>query len=246
MSTTAISFFPEQKESSDQNRNQNQLDPTFMNTQIFKEILLEMTYTEQAIKDFTTFCREKRVPASHIIDRFEREYRPESVIFWYTKESFLYSELNRALRTMEGDIIIKMGFFIHDLHYQIEYLHQQQINAGRKKSFTVYRGQCLSKKDFDMLLQTKGGLLSFNNFLSTSEQENVANMFAESTMYDDNLIGILFEISVDSYISLAPFTFIRDLSHFDQEEEILFSRCMPYFEWIQLHRWTATKVNFTV
>ncbi|CAF4434233.1 unnamed protein product, partial [Adineta steineri] len=46
--------------------------------------------------------------------------------------------LNKALRTQDIEIIIKMGFFIRDLHQQIELLHSATKNQG---SLTVYRGQ---------------------------------------------------------------------------------------------------------
>jgi hypothetical protein len=48
--------------------------------------------------------------------------------------------LNRALRTLEGDTIINMGFFIRDLHEQIQELYQKQIDAYRGEPFIVYRG----------------------------------------------------------------------------------------------------------
>ena len=76
--------------------------------------------------------------------------------------------LNRALRALEEDTIINMGFFIHDLHQRIQELHRQQVGGYHEKTFTVYRGQGLSTTDFDKLQQPKGRLMSFNNFLSTS------------------------------------------------------------------------------
>ena len=82
-------------------------------------------------------------------------------------ECFLYHLLNWALRDQESDVIIKMGFFICDLHRHIEQLHKEQ-SKDFQKEFTVYRGQGISREMFEKLKKTKGGLLSFNNFLSTS------------------------------------------------------------------------------
>jgi hypothetical protein len=53
------------------------------------------------------------------IDKLEREYRDQTPIWWYTYEGFLYPMLSRALRTTDVDIIIKMGFFIGNLHRPI-------------------------------------------------------------------------------------------------------------------------------
>ncbi|CAF4905410.1 unnamed protein product [Rotaria socialis] len=75
--------------------------------------------------------------------------------------------LNRDLRSLDMEAMAKLGFFIRSLHLQLEQLYQEQ-SVNFKKSFTVYRGQGMSKEDFQNLLDSKGGLLSFNNFLSTT------------------------------------------------------------------------------
>ena len=50
--------------------------------------------------------------------------------------------LNRALRVMDVDHIIKLGFFINDLHRHIEQLHLEQFtDQNSHKNFTIYRGQ---------------------------------------------------------------------------------------------------------
>ncbi|CAF4949736.1 unnamed protein product, partial [Rotaria socialis] len=87
----------------------------------------------------------------------------------YTCKIFLYGILNRGLRSLDTEAMSKLGFFIRSLHRQLEQLHQEQ-SENFKKSFTVYRGQGMSKEDFQSLLDSKGGLLSFNNFLSTSKR----------------------------------------------------------------------------
>ncbi|CAF1493633.1 unnamed protein product, partial [Rotaria sp. Silwood1] len=109
--------------------NVNQLEPTFMYSQIFKEILLEIEHSEQAIKDLVTFCQEiyhDNDNEMKIIDEFQRTYQASKAIWWYTRECFTYKMLNGALRTLNGDIMIRMGFFLCDVHRQIEHLHKQQ------------------------------------------------------------------------------------------------------------------------
>jgi hypothetical protein len=77
-----------------------------------------------------------------------------------------------------------MGFFIADLHRHIVELHAEQFgNQYSPASFTVYRGQGLSKTDFEQMLKTKGGLMSFNNFLSTSKQREVSLAFCSTCCY---------------------------------------------------------------
>ncbi|CAF1004884.1 unnamed protein product [Adineta steineri] len=201
----------------------NQLEPTFMYTQIFKDILLDMKHDEQAIKNFIIYCRQDNSKSKININLFEKEYRAQSAIWWYTYPSFIYSMLNDGLRFMEGDTIINMGFFIHDLHHQIQQLYQQQVNSYHGKPFIVYRGQGLSKPNFEKLQKTEGGLISFNSFLSTSADKEVSLQFAECASTDPNMVAILFIISIDPCLKSTPFAFINDLSHCKEENEILFS-----------------------
>jgi tetratricopeptide (TPR) repeat protein len=220
----AMSFITVNEEASSENL--NQLESSFMYTRIFKEILLEMEHDEKSIKDLATYCRKlynKNKGELAVINEFEHSYRSKSPIWWYTRECFTYQMLNRALRTLEGDTIINMGFFIRDLHQQIEELHQQQVGSYHGKSFTVYRGQGLLKTDFEKLVKSKGGLMSFNNFLSTSTQQEVSFSFAQTALANTNMVGILFKMTIDPLVSSTPFASIQEASYFQTEEEILFS-----------------------
>ena len=108
---TTFSFIPPRDVT---NKNLDQLDHSFMYTQLFKEVFLEVEFDEQAIQDFTTYCRDQYADNDgqlKKINEFEREYHNRTPIWWYTCDCFLYSMLNRALRTLEVYTIMKMGFF---------------------------------------------------------------------------------------------------------------------------------------
>ncbi|CAF5192624.1 unnamed protein product, partial [Rotaria magnacalcarata] len=110
-------------------KNLDQLPPSYMYSVIFKDIVLEINDDDaKSIKALEIYCKKKEIPDEEIND------------------------LKR--------------FFIRSLHLQLKQLHQQQ-SANFRKPFTVYRGQGMTKEDFQNLLDSKGGLLSFNNFLST-------------------------------------------------------------------------------
>jgi hypothetical protein len=214
--TISISFMPVHDDAS--SINLDRLDPMFMYTKIMKEILLTINFESTHIKEFSDYCRvafggnEKKL--EHI-DNFEQKYRDETPIWWYTAQYFLYSMLNRALRVSDVDIIIKMGFYICDLHRHIEELHKEQFGYYHTDTtLTVYRGQGFSKTDFEKMAKTRGGLMSFNNFLSTSKDRNVSLAFVESTHTNPDLIGILFVITIDSSKSTTPFAFVNDASKF--------------------------------
>ncbi|CAF4388010.1 unnamed protein product [Rotaria magnacalcarata] len=131
------------------------------------DIILEIDGDDKkSMNTLKVYCRDQNIPEAEIND-FKRKYRQKSPVWWYTKEIFLYGMLNRALRSLDMEAMIKLGFFIRHLHIQLEELHQEQ-SANFQKAFIVYRGQGLSQQDFQNLSDSKGGLLSFNNFLSTS------------------------------------------------------------------------------
>ena len=209
------------------NKKLDQLDPSFMYTQIIKEILLIITFKQKHIQDYFDYCRDAFADNENEIEnikQLESEYHNKTPIYWYTCQMFLYPMLNRALRLMDGDIITHMGFFIGDLHRQIEKLHQEQYaGATAADTFTVYRGQGLSTGDFEKISKIKDGLMSFNNFLSTSTVRKVSLSFAQDATRNPDQVGVLFIMKIDPTQSTAPFASIAGISKFKTEEEVLFS-----------------------
>ncbi len=102
--------------------NLDQLDESFMYTQILKEILLTIHFEQEHINQFLTYCREQFIGNGielRNVEKLEEEYHSHQPIWWYKYQCFLYSMLNRALRTMEVNIIIKLGFFVRDLRLSL-------------------------------------------------------------------------------------------------------------------------------
>ena len=222
----SISFVP--TSGNDANKNLDRLDPMFMYTEIIKEILLIIKFEPQHFKEFIDYCRnifEGNEKELINVNKFERKYRDETPIWWYTYECFLYPMLNRALRMSDVDIIIKMGFFIGDLHRHIEELHKEQFGGHQNgKIFTVYRGQGLSKANFEQMKETRGGLMSFNNFLSTSKDRAISLRFACNALTDPDSVGILFVMTINPSKSTTSLASINGVSYFeDKEDEVLFS-----------------------
>jgi tetratricopeptide (TPR) repeat protein len=223
--SVSITFAKKTDEAADPNR--NTLEPSFMYTQILKEILLTIDFEPAHIKEFLTYCREQFAGNDverKNVDKIEKEYREHKPIWWYTYQCFLYSMLNRALRLMELDLITTMGFFVRDLHEHIVTLHSEQYaGQSHSNSFIVYRGQGLSQADFDQLQTTQGRLLAFNNFLSTNLDRDVSLRFARRTINTSDKVGVLFTMKINPSISATPFANIKDASYYQKEEEILFS-----------------------
>jgi hypothetical protein len=209
-------------------KNLDQLNPMFMYSQILKEILLTIKFEEKHIKEFIDYCREvfaENEAELNNVKKFERQYHNKTPIWWYTYECFLYPMLNCALRLMDVDLIIKIGFFIDDLHRHIEQLHKEQFgHASAGNSFTVFRGQGLPKTEFEQMTKAKGGLLSFNSFLSTSKDREISLNFAHRAMTNPDLVGIIFVMAIDPAKSTTPFASINGVGYFEnKEDEVLFS-----------------------
>ena len=205
----------------------NTLDCSFMYTQILKDILLTIDFDHGHIMDFVKYCRIELSGNSkqlEIVDEIEKQYRDHEPIWWYTCQTFLYSMLNRALRLMDVDIILQMGFFVCDLHKNIVDLHTEQFHdQTSSQSFIVYRGQNLSQTDFNQLKQNQGGLLAFNNFLSTSKNRNTSLKFVHRNLRKNELVPLLFVMNIDPSIQSTPFAHVANISAIRGEDEILFS-----------------------
>ena len=103
-------------------------------------------------------------------------------------------------------------------------MKQLHSNDTHPDSLTVFRGQGIYRDDFRKIRQSIGGLISFNQFLSTTSNESLANFWADSCLNDREKIGVVFCIDLDPSISTAPFASLDRVSYVaDQEQEILFS-----------------------
>ncbi|CAF3043552.1 unnamed protein product [Rotaria sp. Silwood2] len=208
--------------------NLNQSDLYFMYGQLFKEILLDIDDNEErSIKELAEYCRKKysdNQAELKKIDQFEQEYQRHSPIWWYTCECFIYHMLNRALGTLDVDIILKMGFFIRDLYRDLEKLYLKTIHSYNGQFLTVYRGQTFTNAKFQILKKMKGGLISFNNFLSTSQNEDVSIYFSRLGLEKKpDSVGVIFHMTIDLTMAAIPFAAIEKVSDFESEKEILFS-----------------------
>lgn len=218
----SISFLQTSEISSATDR--NQLEPSFMYTKLFKQSLFEIDYDADSRQDFIQSWRATYSSGTAtVVDEFAREYTPHRSIWWYTKQAFIFENINEALRSLNVDMIVTMGFFLHDLHQQLQQLHADQFREKEQSSFVVYRGQALSINAFEKLKRTIGGLVSFNNFLSTSTDREVSQSYADMASQRENMVGILFIMTIDPQQSSTPFVNVKRYSAYPTEDEILFS-----------------------
>ncbi|CAF3486292.1 unnamed protein product, partial [Rotaria sp. Silwood2] len=86
--------------------------------------------TENIYGDMLKECRDiyhDNQKMCEIIDDFEKTYDPKKAIWWYTKDSFLYRQINAAFRTENIPTIWKFRFVIQDIYKRLELLHEEQM-----------------------------------------------------------------------------------------------------------------------
>ncbi|CAF4343435.1 unnamed protein product [Rotaria sp. Silwood2] len=197
----------------------------FLWFQLFKDVLLQMPRNQQAKQELIVFSRQyyrgNRKEYENIIE-FEKLYQSDNSIYWYTKDSFLYRLVNKALRTEDIEQLHIFRFFISDLSSMLAKIHKEQ-NVGQKQIITLYRGLKLEIDEYNRLKQNLGCIISTNGFLSTSRSDKEAIKFAMKLTKRNNVIPVLYEIECNLNVSESViFADITKYSEFEKEQEILF------------------------
>ncbi|CAF1412457.1 unnamed protein product, partial [Rotaria sordida] len=198
--------------------------------QLLIDVLLRMEHTDDAKIELIKTWRENYTGNSselNIIKEFERKYKREKAVWWYTRQSSLYRILNKSLREQSIDMIFSFRFFLTELSKQVSQLYQnymQQIKASHtiSKPIHVYRGQVIAKEEFEQMQNSIGGFISINSFFSTSRNESEARKFAMGSSVTEKLRRILFMIEIDPRLPTKPFADIDGISFYPYEQEILF------------------------
>jgi hypothetical protein len=128
------------------------------------------------------------------IDDFDENYSSDTVLEWYTKDSFLCRLLNKAFRTQNIELICKF-----------QDLSKEQPNNPS----IVYRGQKINENTLKKLKSNVGRFISMNTILSTSRDEAIARSF----ILGATISAVIFKINLQEqiYNSFKPFI---DISHF--------------------------------
>jgi tetratricopeptide (TPR) repeat protein len=202
-------------------------DPSFMYARLLRELLVSMDTSNNDIRRELVMesCRRYANDPLELsyVDELDVEYNAEQAIWWYTRPTFMYLMLNRALLAQDINILYKMRFFIKDLHLQLEKLHRQYVQKLPSNSITVYRGLSLQDNRFAEIQQNLGGLIAFNTFLSTSTERKVALSFATQKLQQPGIQSILLEMKINVTKCQSPFADIQQLSEVKGEKEVLFS-----------------------
>ncbi|CAF2033272.1 unnamed protein product [Rotaria magnacalcarata] len=157
---------------------------------LFIRILIERPQPSDAWVKMLDECRlfyRRSTGMLKKIDDFEKKYTPEKAIDYYTQNSFPYRIINRALRTLNIDIITKFQPYISDLSKQLDKFYWRSTRIHRKQESirpirVAYRGQYMRKIELEKLSErcrSHDSLVFLNMFGSASLDPEVALMFIE-------------------------------------------------------------------
>ncbi|CAF3326907.1 unnamed protein product [Rotaria sp. Silwood2] len=223
-------------------RNLSKDNVPFLWFQLLIDILIRIPYNDQAKDEMLHECRkhygipckdEEEVEENMTVNNyaktaeedminFEKNYKSNEALKFYTNDSFLYRLFNLALRTENIDLLFIFRFFLADMYKHLQKLYLEQFPD--QLPHTVFRGQLMTNQEFNSLKDNIGHLMPINTFFSTTEDRHAAEMFSGFGA-DPNMLSVLFEIEV-YIISLTvkrPFVSISHLSTMPDELEVLFS-----------------------
>ncbi|CAF1468336.1 unnamed protein product [Adineta ricciae] len=200
---------------------------TFMWYQLLTDILLKIPYSNdknvnRAHEEMIAECRLYYADDDselRKIDHFAKCYDCKQALYWYTCDSFVYKLLNRALRTEDIDVIFKFRSFIVDLHRSIKSGYSEKYQSIDNSNLIVYRGQQLSRNEFEIIRQNIHGLIAMNSFLSTTTNRSLAEIFAGIRNEEEQLEAVLFRIVLDNQLAILSYVEIDNSA----EDEILLS-----------------------
>ncbi|CAF1358255.1 unnamed protein product [Adineta ricciae] len=198
---------------------------SFLFFQLFKTALLSMTKTEQAKTMMISKCRDyyrgNEAELANITE-FEETYESSEAIPWYTRESFVYKLINKALRTEDVDALYHFRYYIVDLCVELDKNFQELKATRTDPVLHLYRGFKASREEIRNFENNIGNLISTNGFLSTSNERQVAYGFATKPVNRPNLQRVLFEYKVDiTVVKKIIVADIRKYSDFPEEAEML-------------------------
>ena len=197
---------------------------------VWHQLLLD-TILKLTARDYNDAKREFLAECRHVyrgddiemerINRFERDYISSDAIQWYSDDGFVFRLLNQALRTQNIDIIYKCRFMFREIRKQLQDVQQ----SADLPIDIVYRSQPIIRDELEKLRRSDNGLIAMSSFLSTSVDEQVAQMYLNEGPIVNDREWLLLTIHIDDQSATSSvFAYIatNGLSKKPDEMEVLF------------------------
>jgi len=196
----------------------------------------EMNYLHLRLKGLVQFCNRTQAQRDFLkisealfcdraqMEEFQKnycEYNMREILYWYTRESFLYKVTNNLLRLAKSDSILYCRLVLKDIETSIK--EQYELKS---KSFNglLYRGAYLSEEEWTKLEENVDKDIEMYGFLSTTKKKGIAERF----VLEDPLKKVLVTIIVLPGEDLKDqqqqgFAEVKEFSEYKAEEEVLFN-----------------------
>ena len=107
----------------DQEQSITEISGQFHHSQLLIDCLIKMKSTTSDKNELISLCKQHYRGNSDelkIIKEFEKEYSSDRALWWYTKDSFLYRMLNKALRAQNIHLLFLFRSVIRDVEQQLQ------------------------------------------------------------------------------------------------------------------------------
>lgn len=172
------------------------------------------------MEKFIPLCEEEYKDSKAelaVIREFQQNYSPARALRWYTRQSFLFRILTKALRVQNVDILFLLRFFIFDIR-------QQLLKNQCAQPIRLYRAQLVTNEELQVFKRAIGGFIMVNSFLSTTVDREASLAFLDTMDSSDEfeMHKVLFEIDADPRLEdVKPFANIIWLSYCFGQQEVL-------------------------
>ena len=133
--STHLNVFDNQEVSTIQNRHGSAIRSIWSQMLLQALLLMPIPTTDvyrEMLDEARRFYRNNSAQLAQI-DDFEKNYQVDKAIVWYSRDSFAYRLVNKALRTQNLTVIFKFRHFIRDVYEQLTKLHRKQnLNVQTK------------------------------------------------------------------------------------------------------------------
>ncbi|CAF3700027.1 unnamed protein product [Rotaria sordida] len=201
--------------------------PEFKWMRLLSDTLKRFTPTERSRQDMIntlSYHFDMNAANEKFVNDLAEHYQPKDALTWYCKAGPLFLMLNRALRNGRMDVIYKYRQIIRDISLALQHEHCAQhqyyevITMG--DPYYVFRGQNMPMANIVALQGSINKVVSFNGFISTSHDSNVAKTFLQSR--ESGFEPVLFAFKIDRNQETTAFADIKDFSSMKSEDEVLF------------------------
>ncbi|CAF3416903.1 unnamed protein product [Rotaria socialis] len=111
-------------------RSATELNGNFLHDGLLIDVLIRMKPNEQDQKELIELSgkeNEGNKVELKLTKEFQKEYTLDRAIWWYTRESFVYRLLNKALRVRNIEMVFLMRHVIRDVYEQLRTISVRSV-----------------------------------------------------------------------------------------------------------------------